>query len=203
MYRIFQKFIPLLLLFIVLGWRAYNWESPGMNTNYSADWQSDPKRKQLHLTNCIIDFVENTSVDCLNPHFPSIAIKVSKFHNAWVHVVYTDSDQSSLRAFIDSTADIYPFYNKSQNDFMDCPLWHYSLFRKPITFWNGHAWAVIVDYENKTIKPVVGISWGFRLVKTRLRPVAIWPSQLGNNAWEKDQILIQKGLSKFTMLSCD
>ena len=69
----------------------------------------------------------------------------------------------------------------TMQEFYDAPLWRYSLFSKPLSYWKGNALAVEVDHENKTIKPVGGISWGFNLSSFQIRPICITPSALNED----------------------
>lgn len=75
------------------------WQSPDVNrsgeTNIHTCHSDDRK---LHFTldagggnNFDVCLVENSKPNCLNPYFPSIHVKASQSHNAWVHIVYTDS----------------------------------------------------------------------------------------------------------------
>ncbi len=145
-----------------------------------------------------IDLIENSKPDCLNPYFPSIHIQMNDKHNAWVHIVYTDSIIPQLQMFIDAENkdnpnSAYPFYTYEQY-FLDAPLWTYSLFSKPLSLWKGHAFAVKVDHENKAITCIGGIEWGFLLSPTRLRPKAINPKLLDEQAWKKAWQLLQEAL---------
>ena len=133
--------------------------------------------------------VNNSAPECLNPFFPSIHIQASQSHNAWVHIVYTDSKAPEWRTFIDaanvdSPGSAYPFYTYEQ-DFYDAPLWTYSLLKKPLSFWKGHAFALKVDHHRKTIECIGGIEWGFELPLVKLRPKAIHPKVLGRLEWEQ------------------
>ena len=104
---------------------------------------------------------------CLNPTFPAIHIHTKTEHNAWIHIVYTDSPQ--WQSFIDAPLQTAPFYSWEQ-DFYDAPLWRYSLFHKPLSFWKGHVFAVQVG--NKIVKCLRGFEWGFQLLLPALRPVS-------------------------------
>jgi hypothetical protein len=151
-----------------------------------------------------ISFVENTKSDCLNPYFPSIHIQASQSHDAWVHIVYTDSTALKWRIFIDAedkdnNNSAYPFYTYEQ-DFYDAPLWRYSLLTKPISVWKGHVFAVKVDHKNKIIKCIGGIEWGFALSPLRLYPKAIHPKLLGEYAWHQAWIILEKKLSGYKQI---
>lgn len=146
-----------------------------------------------------VSLVENSKPNCLNPHFPCIHIQASESHNAWIHIVYTDAKAPEWRVFIDAAnnKDIqgspYPFYTY-EHDFYDAPLWTYSLFTKPLRFWKGHAFAVEVDHQKKSIKCLGGIEWGFELSHFRLRPKAIYPQLLNKQDWENVWQLFQEKL---------
>lgn len=196
------------MVVLSLGFCAYNWQSPDVNQSASSNlyqciYQSDDKRnlKVISLNNeFVITYVENSGHDCFRPHFPVIHITTQAKHNAWLHVVYTDRNDD-YQIFVDTVdpdkaPDIYPFYNLGQ-EFYDAPLWRYSLFSKPLSDWKGHAWAVEVDCENKTIKPVGGVSWGFNLSYFQIRPLCITPSVLNGYDWVNDWKIFKTKLNEF------
>ncbi len=134
----------------------------------------------------LVTYVENNAYNCCNPHFPAIHITTAAKHNAWLHIVYTDNKE--FKVFIDTVCSnnpIYPFYTLEQ-DFYDAPLWKYSFFSKPFSFWKGHAWAVEVDFQQKIIKSIGGIAWGFNLSYFRLHPTCIEPSSIEKEVWDFD-----------------
>jgi hypothetical protein len=139
-------------IFFLIIWLG-TWKSPDVHhfgeTNIHTCIHSDDRK--LHFTldaggghNFDVYLVGNSKPNCLNPYFPSIHIQASQSHNAWIHIVYTDSKAPEWRTFIDAPRSAYPFYTYEQ-DFYDAPLWRYSLFNKPLRFWKGHAFAVKVD----------------------------------------------------------
>ena len=204
---IFAAFITFICFLII--WLS-TWQSPDVNhlgeTNIHTCIHSDDRK--LHFTidagggnNFDVYLVENSKPNCLNPYFPSIHIQAGQSHNAWVHIVYTDSKASKWRVFIDAankdTQDsAYPFYTYEQ-DFYDAPLWTYSLFSKPLSFWKGHAFAVQVDHQKKSIICFAGIEWGFELSQFRLRPKAINPQLLNKQDWVKAWQILQEKLPGF------
>jgi hypothetical protein len=174
-----------------------NYMLPSMNAN--------PKKS---IANCILSsthttatinsmnqlfnalYVENAGRDCTNPYFPAINITTKAEHNAWLQVVYTDSQDYKWQHFIDAAdpkkyPTIHPFYTLEQN-FYDAPFWWYTLFSRPISFWKGHAYAVQVDHQHKTIKVVGGVEWGYKLSYFHLYPKIIEPTSLNQEAWEQD-----------------
>lgn len=203
-------FTIILLVVLSLGFYAYNWQSPDVNQAASSNlhqciYKSNDKRnlKVRSLNNeFAITYVENSDHDCFNPNFPAIHITTRPAHNAWLHVVYTDrNDIKDNQIFVDTVdpdkaPDIYPFYNLGQ-EFYDAPLWRYSLFSKPLSYWKGHAWAVELNRENKTIKPIGGVSWGFNLSYFQIRPICITPSALNEDDWVNDWQIFKTKLSEF------
>ena len=203
-------FTIILLGVLSLGFYAYNWQSPDVNQSSSSNlhqciYKSKDKRnlKVRSLNNeFAITYVENSDHHCFNPRFPAIHITTQAKHNAWLHVVYTDhNDIKDNQIFVDTVdpdkaPDIYPFYNLGQ-EFYDAPLWRYSLLSKPLSYWKGHAWAVEVDRENKTIKPVGGVSWGFNLSYFQIRPICIIPSALNGDDWVNDWQIFKTKLNEF------
>ncbi|MCX5924536.1 MAG: hypothetical protein NTZ68_03880 [Candidatus Dependentiae bacterium] len=186
---------------------AINWRNPG--PNYAAqrtDYYIYTDKKQQHVTitsmKHIFDvaYVKNAQPDCNGPYFPAIHIKAKSLHNAWLHVVQTDcTAEPRWLHFIDAWPkghEHYPFYAIGK-DFADNPQWNYSLFSKPLSFWIGHAYAVQIDHEKKTIECVGGISWGFRLPWWSLRPVMILPTALTEKDWHTDWKVFQQSLPEY------
>lgn len=145
-----------------------------------------------------IKYIKNAGENCINPYFPIIFIDTKTKHSGWLQVVYTDSIDPKLRKFVDYDPKFInaPFYSDSQY-FYDAPLWSYSLFEKPLTFWRAHTFAIIIDDKNKTINYIGGIEWGFELRATELRPVAIDPKLLDKKAWEADWEMIKELLPEY------
>ncbi len=196
--------------FMIPVGKVLKWRSPEANMVGERDIhksiQQDENKLNFVLTNeqgtqFCIDLVKNCKPDSINPHFPAIYIKTNPECNAWAHIVYTDAKDQKLRTFIDALEPSaqysnYPFYARS-NDFADAPLWTYGLFSKPLSFWKGHAFALLVDDLNKTVKCLGGVEWGFELHYTNLRPVAIIPRLLDENAWTKACQLLKKELADY------
>jgi hypothetical protein len=191
-----------------IGWLG-TWTLPDMNsagkTTVHTSIHGDGNRHHLTLsgrrgTHFDIFWVENAEPKAINPSFPSIHIQTTACHNAWIHMVYTDSKIPEWTIFIDAqnkhtSGTAYPFYTYEQ-DFYDAPLWTYSVFNKPIHCWKGHAFAVTVNHDKKTIHCVGGIQWGFELSWFKLRPVAIHPSCLSQQDWEKAWQMVQKNTAR-------
>ncbi|NDB83082.1 MAG: hypothetical protein EB127_10145 [Alphaproteobacteria bacterium] len=187
------------------------WKSPDINhsgeTNIHTCIHSDDRKLHFKLdagggNNFDVYLVENSKLNCLNPYFPSIHIQASQPHNAWIHIVYTDSKAPEWRVFIDAAnkdtqGSAYPFYTYEQ-DFYDAPLWTYSLFNKPLSVWKGHAFAVQVDHQKKSIHCLGGVEWGFELSQFKLRPKAINPKTLNNLDWDKAWQLLQEKLPGYS-----
>ena len=193
---------------IALGLKLTEWRSPEPNyMSQRTDYGIFTDEKQVHVAitsmQHIFDvaYVKNTQPDCKGPYFPAIYITAQCPHNAWLHVVTTDcTAEPRWLHFIDvGPKKYYPFY-AVEADFADNPCWHYSLFSKPLSFWVGHAYAVQVDHEKKTITCVGGISWGFRLPWWSLRPVMILPSALIESDWQTDWKLFEATLPGYELM---
>jgi len=213
----FKLMIAIFITFIYfLTIRLASWQSPDINhsgkTNIPACIHSDDKKLHFKLevgsgNNFDVYLVENSKPNCLNPYFPSIHIQAGQLHNAWVHIVYTDSKAPEWKVFIDaaninSPLSAYPFYTYA-HDFQDAPLWTYSLFSKPLSFWKGHAFALRVDHQKKSIHCLGGIQWGFELSQFRLRPKAINPKALNNLDWDKAWQILQEKLPGYKQTSIE
>ncbi|PCJ23931.1 MAG: hypothetical protein COA94_07815 [Rickettsiales bacterium] len=145
-----------------------------------------------------IKFIANSARTCFNPSFPIIHIKTKSDHNAWIHIVRTDAAAEELRFFIDTDKKFTPFYNFNE-DFYDAPFWYYGIFNKPLSFWEGHAYAVKVDHDSKTITCMGGIKWGFKLQYFSLKPKMIDPISLSHEDWKKDWLFFSKSLTGYTL----
>lgn len=210
--KIFKLIFAILITLVcfLIIWLG-TWKSHGGNysgdTNIHTCIHRDDRKLHFKLddgggNNVDVYLVENSKPNCFNPYFPSIYIQVSQSHNAWVHIVYTDSKAPKWRTFIDaanvdSPGSAYPFYTYEQ-DFHDEPLWTYSLFDKPLSFWKGHAFAVKVDHQKKSIDCIGGIEWGFELSYFRLRPKSIHPQLLNKETWEKAWQILQEKLPGYS-----
>lgn len=156
-------------------------------------------------TNFEVFFVRNTQRQCINPSFPAIHIKTNASCNAWLHIVYTDAKAKNLQIFIDSENpltknSIYPFYT-FEPDFYDAPLWTYSLFNKPLSFWEGNAFALNIDHQSKIVEYLGGIKWGFKLSLLAIQPRAINPSLLNQDAWKEAWQLVKERLPGYNFIA--
>lgn len=206
-------FLILISGFIFQANQLLNWRSPDVNMAGERDIAKyiDQDENKLHFelinqnnVRFCVDLVKNCGFDAINPYFPAISIKTMPECNAWLHIVRTDCQEPKYRTFIDAPASggqysTYPFYSKLSY-FSDAPLWSYGLFWKPLSFWKGHAFAIILDEEGKTIKCLGGVEWGFELHWTKLRPVAILPKLLGEQAWLDACALLCKKLPDYKIL---
>jgi hypothetical protein len=159
--KIFYSAVMGAVFLASIGWLG-TWTLPDMNsagkTTVHTSIHGDGNRHHLTLsgrrgTHFDIFWVENVEPKAINPSFPSIHIQTTACHNAWIHMVYTDSKIPEWTIFIDAqnkhtSGTAYPFYTYEQ-DFYDAPLWTYSVFNKPIHCWKGHAFAVTVNHDKK------------------------------------------------------
>ena len=150
----------------------------------------DRAYKTYEIDDFTITLVANADKDCLNPWFPMIHITTSQRINGWIHVVQTDSDVEKWQLFIDAIDD-YPFYNKI-HQFADAPYWTYTLFSKPLTFWRGHVYPIIVEGNIIHIKS--GIKWGFTLGKFSIKPTALMPLTITLSEVDQDMKFLQQKL---------
>ena len=202
--------IPVVFIFMgLVGKALYDWKSSDVNYACKRDLYHciyDSKHCRGTAVSMdsefVFNYVENADSDCINPIFPAIHITTKAEHTAWLHLVSTDNIMPALQKFIDSTDQkqidtIYPFYTLNQ-DFYDAPLWRYTLFKRPLSFWKGHAYAVRVDHQEKTICCMGGIEWGYELLYWRIFPKAIMPRALTVQDWEKDWVLFSEALPEYT-----
>jgi hypothetical protein len=181
-----------------LGKVAYDWKSPFVNQAatrnihnciHDGPHKTDTFQSMGHPF--VVDYIEHAGQDCVNPHFPVIHITTNAEHNAWLQVVRTDCCvEPTWRLFVAATDEIAPFYS-FQQDFYDAPSWTYTLFFKPLSYWKGHAYAVKVDYDHKTIHCVGGIAWGYTLSYFRVYPQMSRPSALTLQDWQKDWLVFK------------
>jgi len=136
--------------------------------------------------------INNAGTNCINPYFPVILIEPRVVHDGWIHVVYTNADDISLRAFVDYDPSLtrHPFYNHSHH-FYDAPLWTYNLFFKKYMFWKGQAFAVRINKNTREMEYIGGIEWGFEILPMNLRPKALKPRALTENDWLQVQEIIK------------
>lgn len=202
--------IPLCIIAIYLT----TWKSPGNNDkgelylhpeNINFNKHTPDLELALHSSSGVmfkIKQINNSSKESINPYFPVIVIEPNLKIDGWIHVVYTDaSHPENLKwktfADYDPKWTEYPFYSYAQY-FYDAPLWTYSLFSKPLSFWKGHAFAVQVDHQKKSIHCLGGVEWGFELSQFKLRPKAINPKTLNNLDWDKAWQLLQEKLPGYS-----
>ena len=198
---------------LILGMKsAFAWKSSEVNWSSKRSIASsiyDATHRTCNFVSMgnafVVNYVEHAGKDCLNPDFPAIHITTKAEYTAWMQVVRTDSVVSAWQEFIDTPdkerrpedyEKVAPFYSLGE-DFYDAVSWHYTLFQKPLSFWRGHAYAVHVDREAKTITCVGGISWGYELSQWRILPKCTVPCALTEQDWEKDWELFCTALSEY------
>lgn len=206
-----------------LGYKLSTWRSASFIPENSANFREciykDPLHKEVKISSCGSDFtvnyVENTSLavsPCFNPTFPSIHIAADDRCNAFLQIIYADcrsmeewqfiAIQEHLCCRIDTSNKdndpygVYPFYTKC-NQLYDSPHWEYAFFSRPLSFWRAHAYAVVVDYNNKKISCLGGISWGYRLPWYSCTPKMILPASLSMDDWKDDWKLFSTVLPDF------
>lgn len=147
----------------------------------------DNPHKNIIINDFEINYLENSPKNCINPNFPSIHIVGKANYNAWLHLIYTDAKDPKRTinwCYIDADKNNYPFYTV-EKDFYDAPLWGSSFFKRPLSYWKGHAWAVFVDFSQCTIQIVEGFEWGFEWKRFR-KPKALTPRLLSLKDWNAD-----------------
>ncbi len=189
----------------------FNLKSPIVNYNYTLDHHAciySANYKTLHIVSMSeifnINYVEHAHENCINPHFPAIHITAAtKQEYVWLQVVYTDTKEDpKYKQFIDSTnpADSdYPFYTKDLN-FYDAPIWNYKIFSYPLSFWHAHAWAIEINHNKKTIKPLGGISWGFNLSYLHFYPKMITPRPLSKSDFDQDWLIFKTAFYDYQII---
>ncbi len=205
------KLVGIFLISISVLWLlkvAYTWKNPDVNRNgkrniynciYDGNYETIAPTSMGQVLN--VNYVRNADTACINPYFPAIHIATEAEHNAWLHVVYTDTTSPKWQQFIDTVdnSKSYPFYTTDQ-DFFDAPHWRYTLFSKPLKFWKGHAYAVKVNHKNGTIQCVGGVEWGFQLSYFSTRPKSITPSALTHQDWKKDRSIFKTTLKGYRVI---
>lgn len=145
--------------------------------------------------------INNAPKDSINPYFPIILIEPNVKVYGWIHIVYTDdiNHLSQWKILVDYNPKWtnYPFYS-NLDYFYDAPLWHYSLFNKPLSVWKGHAFAINIDHQKKSINCLGGVEWGFELSYFRLRPKTTTPRLLDEQSWEKAWKILQEKLPQYS-----
>ncbi len=189
----------------------YQWQSPGVNfalrPTTEQSWHemihTNPNCKHTHATSMGNEFdifyIENIQPHdpyAFAPYFPAIEISTTHVHDAWLQIVRTDAQDHSLKIFIDASAENYPWYSLDQN-FYDISSWNYTFFTKPLTTWLAHVYSIQLDEENKTIKCVGGISWGFKFNQLGFQPTMIFPTSLTSHDWQADWKIFQEALADY------
>lgn len=179
------------IVFLVVA--IFMWKSPRVNINakksiYDCIYSNKYNKYSFvsNNNNFEVALLNHSPKECLNPYFPSIHIKFSGYHTAWIHIINTDDKK--YKRFVDTAEDnvIYPFYTLGK-DFFDAPLWNYTLFAKSLSFWEGHAYPVIINNDRRKIKYAGGgIAWGYKLSYFKVRPQVIIPRLLTIEDWKKD-----------------
>lgn len=168
------------------------WESQDIN-EHNRSLESCIKYSTFGATNVQIlsssytfdvDLARSDST-CINPYFPTIKITAlnNDIHDAWLHIVHSDTNAEKWRVFIDADQNNYPFYSLNKK-FLDSPLWLYGLISKPLSYWEGHAYSV--HLKDGKIEFLGGVKWGFKLSFFNLRPVMIAPAPLTKKDFEDD-----------------
>ncbi len=144
-----------------------------------------------------VSYVKHSSLQ----HFPGVHFHVTTNDTtcAWLQIVRTDSKDLKWQQFIDADQKFFPLYTHGK-DFYDIPVWNYSIFFKPLSFWNAHAWAIVLDKNKKTVQCLGGISWGFELSFWRLWPCMILPKPLNISDWIQDWNVFKKELSEYVII---
>ena len=125
-----------------------------------------------------IQIIESGPDFCINPGFPIIVVETEPKADAWIQVIYTNSE---LGNFLDYDPKITPkpFYSFN-NYFYDAPLW--SLDNNLI--WKANLFSVKLDENKKIIQIIGGIQWGFEIKDGKV--LTMKPSLLDEIAWELD-----------------
>lgn len=192
--KVFVGLLCCIVLYVILA----HWRNPGpyvfLQPKNEEAWHhfihddSSCKHQKIQSMGNQFDvfYIEIVDSKKANPHFPAISIEACNECSAWLHIVKTDCKQNSKwHHFIDTWSEGYPFYTRGKV-FYDNPFWKYGLFSKELSFWVGHAYAILIDEEHKTIKCLGGISWGYRLPWWSLRPIMILPLPLNQVDWQAD-----------------
>ena len=195
------------LILLLFGYLHF-WKSPDVthqSTRSISNCIYDEKHESILLSSMghsfNVTYTESASNDCINPHFPAIHITTKTVHNAWIHVISTDSTDKKWQHFIDMPSDksIAPFYTL-EGDFFDAPLWKYRFFSKPLSYWKGHAYAVLIDRDRKTIVFLGGVEWGFGLSKISIFPSMIRPVSLTHQDLQQDLDFLENQLVGYKII---
>ena len=140
----------------------------------------------------VVEYIQKSSLECINPDFPSIKISLPSMPKekviAWIHLVHSDS---KYKNFVDADFNIFPFYSFN-NEFFDAPLWSFTSRQMPLSYWQGHAYALGVI--NNKIQLLGGIKWGFNLKPSSLKPETILPDGLTAKDLEDDMLIINEAI---------
>lgn len=165
-----------------------------------------------------VTYVKNASQECICPHFPALHITTQAVHNKWIFV---DPQSKSLfipniRLIVELLGDnpeidVEPsdpilrkkllkdieyqghfIFKSSEKDIFSNHAEGYTLFTKNSINWTGHAWALQVDLDKKTIRCVGGVSWGFKVSWYNLWPTMILPQALTEQDWQNDWAQLSK-----------
>jgi hypothetical protein len=203
-----KPLISITIVACLLFGSLYFWKSPDVNHESTRSISSciyDEKHESDFLSSMghpfTVSYNGSASNNCMNPHFPAIHITTKTNHNAWIHVISTDSMEKEEQRFIDMLGDkeIAPFYTL-EGDFFDAPLWKYRFFSKPLSYWKGHAYAVFVDPVKKTIVFIGGIEWGFCLSKMSILPSMIHPVSLTHKDLQQDWNFLENQLVGYKIM---
>jgi len=106
----------------------------------------------------IIKMIKAATSNCINPKFPVILVETQPKMDAWLQIVYTNSDEEKFQTFIDYDPNFTekPFYSYSKY-FYDAPLWSFD--NQSQLEWRGHLFPVKIIDDN--IQLITGIEWGF------------------------------------------
>lgn len=198
-----NKFLGIFLVFLasltfISDWPRFEVNLKNTKNIHQCIYENQPESYLINSNG--IDFhialAPNADSNCINPHFPAIHIKTIEPHNAWIHIVRTDNNHDELKVFVDAVNMQSPFYTLEQ-DFYDAPLWRYSLLSKPLSYWKGHAYAVMIGPDKKTIKFIGGVSWGFELSYLHIYPQKIFPDSLTFDDWKRDFLLFEEKLKTY------
>lgn len=143
---------------------------------------------RVNIKNFIINYIEHSGEQCVNPGFPSIHIQSKLPCDGWLHIIHSDNKYLSSKPngeFIDASPTLFPFYTL-EKDFYDAPYWFYTFFYKPLFYWKGHAYAVQINHEQKIITVVGGIEWGFTFSIFAFKPQTIRPRELSKIELSQD-----------------
>lgn len=189
---------------------ASKWHNPSVNFKTTLSIHDTIYQANNHRTLSLlsidslftVNYVDHASGKSINPLFPAIHIESNSSCNKWLHAVYTDGDGHAGFPFIDGYDLMYPYYSTG-SDFYDAPHWNYSLFRKPLTFWKGHAWAISIDEMKKEISVIGGIAWGFTFASPySIYTASIVPTSLTKKDWLVDwERLFKKALPDYTYMN--